>query len=117
MEGKAKNQLSVNIHLACCILRCNGALSPVELKRYLEKTESISASGNPSKDEGLAAQLEELSKASKVWEHGALTAKEWQTIMRNHDDLSEVNIIFWKEQSNIYISKTPLVFVVNSSET
>ena len=70
--------------------RCQRVLAPKKLQEYLESTESVSSSGNPSKGEGLDAQLEEVNKASKVWEHGAMTAKEWLTIMRNHDDLNEV---------------------------
>ena len=69
-------------------------LCPQDLRNVLEATESISTSGNPSKGEGMDAQLEEVNKSSKTWEHGAMTAKEWLTIFRNHDDLNEVNDIF-----------------------
>ena len=65
-------------------------MAPDDLKQYLASTESVSSTGNPSKGEGLDAQLEEVNKESKVWEHGAMTAKEWLTIFRNHDALIEV---------------------------
>ena len=55
--------------------------APQDLQKYLETTESVSSTGHPYKGEGMDAQLEEVNKASKVWEHGATTAKEWLTIM------------------------------------
>jgi len=62
----------------------------VDFKNFVEKHESVSSSGNQSKGEGLDAQLEEVNKSSKCWENGAMTAREWLTIFRNHDQLTKV---------------------------
>ena len=66
---------------------------PVDLNKFIEKYESVSSSGNCSKEEGLDAQLEEVNKSSKCWENGAMTAREWLTIFRNHDELTKVNFL------------------------
>ena len=63
---------------------------PQELREFMALTESVSTSGNKSKGEGLDVQLEEVNKASKTWEHGTMTAKDWVTIFRNHDNSNEV---------------------------
>ena len=71
---------------------------PVDLNKFIEKYESVSSSGNCSsgncsKGEGLDAQLEEVNKSSKCWENGAMTAREWLTIFRNHNELTKVNFL------------------------
>ena len=70
--------------------RCDRTLYPPDLKNFIEKHEAVTTSGNSSKGEGLDAQLEEVNKASKCWENGAMTAREWLTIFRNHDELAKV---------------------------
>ena len=70
--------------------RCQRALYPQELANFIAQTESITTSGNPSKGEGLDAHLEEINKNSKTWEHGAMSAREWISIFRNYDNLTEV---------------------------
>jgi len=70
--------------------RCERTLYPADLKNFIEKYEAVTTSGNSSKGEGLDAQLEEVNKASKCWENGAMTAREWLTIFRNHDELAKV---------------------------
>lgn len=60
--------------------RLERLLYPEDLKKFLDSTESIITSGHPSKGEGMDAQLQEVNKSSKTWEHGAMTAKEWLTI-------------------------------------
>lgn len=51
------------------------------------------------------AQLEEVNKCSKTWEHGAMTAKEWLTIFRNHDELNEVSGIYVYELQHVVVFK------------
>lgn len=70
--------------------RCERTLYPPDLKNFIEKHEAVTTSGTSSKGEGLDAQLEEVNKASKCWENGAMTAREWLTIFRNHDELAKV---------------------------
>lgn len=57
----------------------------------MNKTESVTTSGNQSKGEGLDAKLEEINKDSKTWAVGAMNAMEWLTVFRNHDNLTEVS--------------------------
>lgn len=73
--------------------RCDRALYPPDLKDFIQKYEAVSTSGNNSKGEGLDAQLEEVNKSSKCWENGAMTAREWLTIFRNHDELVKVTVV------------------------
>ena len=77
----------------------------------MEKHEALTTSGNSSKGEGLDAQLEEVNKASKCWENGAMTAKEWLTIFRNHDELAKIfssYLIFQVMLLLLYFSPTPI---------
>ena len=74
-----------------CLQRCERAQYPSDLLKFAEKTESISTSGNPSKDEGMDAQLEEVNKESKNWDHGSMSAKNWISIFRNRDNLLKVS--------------------------
>ena len=78
-------------HIVLFPLRCERAQYPSGLNAFAEKTESISTSGNPSKGEGMDAQLEEVNKESKNWDHGSMSAKHWITIFRNHDNLLKVS--------------------------
>ena len=74
------------------LFRCERTLYPRELGSFINKTESITTSGNKSKGEGLDAQLEEVNKDSKTWAVGAMSAMEWLTVFRNHDSLLEVSL-------------------------
>ena len=71
--------------------RCECIPYPSDLNDIIRRTESVSTSSNLSKGDGLDAQLEEVSKDSKTWAVGALTATERLRIFRNHDNLAEVS--------------------------
>lgn len=66
------------------------ACYPEDLGRFVQSTESISTSGNPSKGEDMDACLEEVNKDSKVWQHGSMVAMDWLRIFRNLENLSKV---------------------------
>ena len=73
------------------LFRYERTLYSCELGSFINKTESITTSGNQSKGEGLDAKLEEVYKDSKTWAVGAMSAMEWLTVFRNHDSLLEVS--------------------------
>lgn len=59
-----------------CIYSIDRARCLVKLNQFVEATESVSTFGNKSKGEDMDACLEEVSKDSKVWQHGSMAA--WQ---------------------------------------
>lgn len=66
------------------------AAYPEELAQFVQKTESISTSGNKSKGEDMDACLEEVNKDSKAWQHGTMLAMDWLRIFRNLENLTKV---------------------------
>ena len=75
------------------ILSVDRASFPPELAEFVSRTESISKSGNPSKGECMDANLEEVNKDSKVWQHGVMTAIDWMRIFRNLGKLNKVSFV------------------------
>ena len=71
--------------------RLNRVSYPEELRRFIERTESLSTSGNPSKGEDMDTCLEEVNKESKTWQHGTMTAMDYLRIFRNLENLTQVN--------------------------
>ncbi|XP_070541428.1 uncharacterized protein [Ptychodera flava] len=67
--------------------RLDRAMMPPELARFMEQTESISTTGNPTNGEDMDARLEEINKSSKRWAVGAMFASEWRRTFRNLDNL------------------------------
>lgn len=70
----------MSVLLFSLILSVDRASFPPELAEFVSRTESISTSGNPSKGECMDANLEEVKKVSKVWQHGVMTAIDWLRI-------------------------------------
>ena len=66
---------------------------PPALSDFVSSTESISTSGNPSKGECMDANLEEVNKESKVWQHGLMIALDWLRIFRNLGKLTKASVI------------------------
>ena len=64
---------------------------PPEISIFVTNTESISTYGNPSKGKVMDANLEEVNKNSKVWQHGKMTALDWLRIFRNLGNLTGVS--------------------------
>ena len=69
--------------------RSERTLYPPDLNNLKEKHEAVSTSENSLKREALDAQLEEVNQASKCWENGAMTAREWLTIFKNHKEITK----------------------------
>lgn len=67
------------------------ACYPETLLKFVEDTESVSTSGNKSKED-MDPCLEEVNKDSKVWQHGSMVALDWLRIFRNLENLSEVHV-------------------------
>lgn len=68
---------------------------PTQLAEFVKGTESISTSGNNSKGEDMDACLEEVNKASKVWQHGTMNAIDWLKIFRNLTPLNKVSVVYF----------------------
>ena len=72
----------MSVLLFSLILSVDRASLPPELAEFVSRTESISTPGNPSKGECMDANLEEVNKVSKVWQHGVMTAIDSLRIFR-----------------------------------
>ena len=85
--------------LICLTFSVDRASFPPTLAAFVSRTESISTSGNPSKGECMDANLEEVNKESKVWQHGMMNALDWLRIFRNLGKLTKVStkvLCSWK---------------------
>ena len=76
--------LCFGIHL---IFNIDRACYLVNLAGFVKSIESVSTSGNATKGEDMDACLEEVTKDSKVWQHGSTVAMNWLRIFRNLENL------------------------------
>jgi hypothetical protein len=68
-------------------------LFPSELRGFLDKCQSHSKSGNPSKGQDFDFVLEEINKVTKMWiPKGVPSQKTWLKVCRNIDDLEMLRI-------------------------
>lgn len=94
MDKMSRRHWPLYYYFLCpCIYSVDRARYPEELATFVESTESVSTSGNPSKGEDMDACLEEVNKDSKVWQHGSMVALDWLRIFRNLENLSKVSAL------------------------
>ena len=63
------------------------ALFPQQINLFLDKSDAVSPSGNPSAGQGPDFILEEKNKKSKAWIHGVPDSNQWLQTFRNLDKL------------------------------